>query len=94
MPMNLRLIASSSTVRRSVSPNSELPPSIMMSPSSRNGISSLITASTGAPALTIISILRGRSREATNSAIVNVPLKFFPAARVAKNLSVLSRLRL
>ena len=39
--------------------NTELPPSIRMSPGVSKGTSSLITSSTGCPALTMIMIFRG-----------------------------------
>ena len=54
-----------------------LPQSTTMSPSSSSGTSSSITASVGAPALTMMMIARGRSRLATKSAMdspgMNVP---------------------
>ena len=63
--------------RRRVSAKCALPPSMIMSPGSRSGANSWITASTGAPAFTITMIRRGRSRAATKSSIVsaavNVP---------------------
>ena len=68
MPKNLMPLGSSAATRRSVSVKSELPPSMRMSPASRSGFSSSITASTGPPAFTIVMMRRGRSSAATNSA--------------------------
>ena len=55
--------------RRIVSGKWALPASMTMSPSSRSGISSSMTASVGPPALTMMTTLRGRSSEATKSAM-------------------------
>ena len=56
-----------SSVRRRVSAKCELPASMTMSSSSSSGARSPITPSTGAPALTITMIRRGRSSAETNS---------------------------
>ena len=53
----------------SVSAKCALPPSRTMSPVSSSAASSSITASVPAPAFTMITTRRGRSSEATNSAI-------------------------
>ena len=44
-----------------------LPPSMIMSPGSSSGANSSITASVAAPAFTMMTRRRGRSRLATNS---------------------------
>jgi hypothetical protein len=72
--MNRSPRSASSRVRRWVSRKYELPPSTMVSPSSRSGTSCSITASTGGPALTMIMIVRGRSSAATNSSFDVVPV--------------------
>jgi hypothetical protein len=46
-----------------------------MSPSSSNGASSSMTASTGAPAFTITMIVRGRASAATKSSKLSHPVK-------------------
>ena len=48
---------------------------MMMSSLSSSGTRSAITPSTGAPALTITMIRRGRSSASTNSSSVSVPVK-------------------
>ena len=53
-----------------------------------------MTASTGAPALTMIIALRGRFSAPTNSSIVEVGGMFFPLPRVAANFSVTAVVRL
>ncbi len=63
---------------------------MMMSPSSSNGASSAITASTGAPALTMMMIRRGRSSEPTNSWSVWPVRRSAPAPCSAMNSSVRS----
>ncbi len=68
-PMNRRPRSAHSSVRRLVSWKCELPASMMMSPSSSSGVSSSITPSTGAPALTITMIRRGFSSAATKSSV-------------------------
>jgi hypothetical protein len=52
-----------------------LPPSITMSPSSSNGVNSSITASVGAPALTMMMIWRGFCRLATSCSAVSAATK-------------------
>ena len=59
MPMKRRFLAFSASKRRLVSVNSELPPSITMSPGSSSGTSSSMTSSTGLPALTMMMMTRG-----------------------------------
>ena len=63
--------------RRRVSMKCALPPSMIMSSCSRSGANSSITASVAAPAFTMMTRRRGRSRLATNSCAVragtNVP---------------------
>jgi hypothetical protein len=49
-----------------------------MSSRSSSGSSCSITASTGAPACTITSTLRGRFSRATNSASVGAPARALP----------------
>ncbi len=56
--------------RRRVSMKCALPPSMIMSPGSSSGANSSITASVAAPAFTMITRRRGRSRLATNSSAV------------------------
>ena len=69
VPTKCRPISASFASRRIVSGKCALPASMTMSPSSSSGISSSITASVPAPALTMINTRRGRSSEATKSAI-------------------------
>jgi hypothetical protein len=57
-------------LRRRVSVECALPPSMIMSPGSSSGANSSITASVAGPALTIMSRCLGRSSEATNSPAV------------------------
>ena len=59
-PINSMPLATNSFSRRIVSVHNELPPSIMMSPCSKNGNSALIVTSVALPALTNKMILRGR----------------------------------
>ncbi len=66
--------------RRMVSGKCALPASMMMSPDSISGISSSITASVPGPALTMISTRRGRSRDATKSAIDSLGTKLPPCS--------------
>jgi len=87
VPMNNRFRAASCRSRRSVSVNNELPPSMIRSPGSTSGTSCSITASTGAPAFTMIMILRGRSSDWTNSASVLVATSLRPGL-AATNPSV------
>ena len=79
--------------RRSVSVYRLLPPSMMMSPASMNGKSDSITASTAAPALTMIMTLRGRASEATKSPKVCAPVRRLPTW-AARNSSVTVAVRL
>ena len=65
----------SSRSRRRVSAKCALPPSMIMSPGSRSGANSWITASVGSPAFTMMTRRRGRSRAATNSLAVSVATK-------------------
>ena len=94
MPTKWIPVPSSSFPRRCVSVKREFPPSIMTSPFSSNGAICWITASTGAPAFTMIIALRGRVSAPTNSSIVRVGVIFLSLARPAANLSVTSVVRL
>lgn len=69
VPTKCRPSAASAFSRRIVSGKCALPASTTMSPSSSSGTSSSMTASVAAPALTMMTTLRGRSSEATKSAI-------------------------
>ena len=69
MPMKRSFFSFNAAKRRSVSVNSELPPSMMMSPSSRCGTSSSMTSSTGLPALTMMIMTRGLLNAATKPAM-------------------------
>ncbi len=89
IPFSLRL-----RVRRVESGKCELPPSIRMSPGSKSGTSSPMTSSTGAPALTMIMILRGRLRLETSSCTACVPTIDLSLARPLKNASTLEVVRL
>ena len=68
-PINSKPLAASSFSRRIVSVHNELPPSIMISPCSKNGINALIVTSVALPALTSKIILRGRLMLSTNDAM-------------------------
>ncbi len=61
----------SAASRLRVSRKCAFPPSTSMSPGSSRGANSSITASVGAPALTMIKIRRGRSSAATKSSGVS-----------------------
>src|SRR6478735_6407435 len=80
--------------RRWVSRKWELPPSMIVSPSSSSGASSSITASTAGPALTMVMIVRGRSSACTNSSVVPVPVIGPSEPCSAMNWSVLDCVRL
>jgi len=67
---------------------------MMTSPGSSSGVSSAITASTGAPALTIRMIWRGRSSEATKSSMVSAPCTPAAVPCSAMNSSVRAAVRL
>jgi len=92
-PMKRKPNGVSQASRRSVSVNRLLPPSMTMSSRSSRGSNCSITASTGAPALTISMILRGRARLATKSASVAAPCRRLPGW-AATNSRVTSGLRL
>lgn len=62
--------------RRRVSWKWALPPSMSTSPSSSRAANSSMTASVGSPALTMITMRRGFSSEATNSSAVSAGTKF------------------
>ena len=66
-PTKCRPFSRSAASRRIVSGKCALPASTTMSPSSRKGTSSSMTASVGPPALTMTTILRGRASDATKS---------------------------
>lgn len=72
-------MASSSLVRRFESGKCELPPSMTMSPFSRNGSSCSMKLSTAEPALTRRMILRGRLSFLQNSSIEWAPTIDLPA---------------
>ena len=80
--------------RRWVSLKCELPPSMIVSPSSSSGASSSITASTAGPALTMVMIVRGRSSAWTNSSVVPVPVIGPSEPCSDMNCSVLDAVRL
>ena len=67
---------------------------MMMSPSSSSGVSCSITASTGAPALTMIITRRGVASESTSSCMVSVRTKSPSEPCSASNASVLPTERL
>ena len=85
VPMYRMLSLARSSRRRSVSVKSELPPSISRSPGSRCGRICAIISSTGAPALTMRMILRGRWRLAHSSFGVMQPMRFRPRQRFSMN---------
>jgi hypothetical protein len=67
MPTKLKPRSRTAFSRRIVSVNSELPPSTMMSPGSKTRMSSSMTASVAAPALTMMIAVRGLLSDAANS---------------------------
>ena len=89
-PTKCRPLAFSSFSRRIVSGKWALPASMMMSPSSSSGTSSSITASVGPPALTMMITRRGRSSEATKSAIDSDGMKVPSSPWSATSDSVLA----
>ena len=95
LPMNRSPFSLKAFSRRIVSVQSELPPSITMSPFARSGASPSMTASVPFPAWTRMTIFLGSESEATNSSSVFVPttppgVEGFSAT----NLSVFSVVRL
>ena len=80
--------------RRRVSSKWALPPSTTMSPGSRCGTSSSMTASVGAPALTMMMTRRGRSRLATNCSMDDAGRKLPSSPCVCMRWSVLAWVRL
>ncbi|MNI29153.1 hypothetical protein D3C73_829590 [compost metagenome] len=78
VPMKRIPLSSSSLLRRTVSGKNEFPPSIRISPLDRRGSNWLIVSSVGLPALTIIKILRGTSKDCTNSSTLYVPTSCLP----------------
>src|SRR4051794_3409354 len=80
--------------RRWVSRKWELPPSMIVSPSSSSGASSSITASTAGPAFTMVMIVRGRSSACTNSSVVPLDVIGPSEPCSAMNCSVLDAVRL
>ena len=72
-PMKRRPLAVRFFSRRIVSPQFALPPSMMMSPSSKRGIRPSITLSVAQPACTRITIFRGRFNDATKLSSVSQP---------------------
>src|SRR2546430_6465839 len=77
-----------------VSSNSELPPSMMMSPGSRSGMRCSMNSSTGGRALTSIMTRRGRLRALTISSSECAPMTFAPLASLPRNSSTLETVRL
>ncbi len=94
VPMYNKPLLSTYFVRRVVSGKCVFPPSMMMSPSSKCGISCSMKSSTGLPAFTNIITLRGFFNDSHNSLIERVPIKFLPAPRPSMNLSTFSTVRL
>src|SRR5690606_32178795 len=94
VPMKRRPRSAQYWPRLRVSWKCELPPSMMMSPSSSSGTSSSITLSTGAPAFTMTMILRGRSSAWTNSSMLSLPVKAPSFPKSARNFLVRSEVRL
>ena len=88
VPTKCRPSSFSRASRRMVSGKCALPASMTMSPSSSSGISSSITASVPGPALTMIRTRRGRSSEATKSAIDSDGTKVPSPAASATSASV------
>src|SRR3954469_11759092 len=84
----------SAASRRRVSSKCAFPPSTTMSPSSRCGTSSSITASVGAPALTMMMTRRGRSRLSTSSSIEDAGRKLPSSPCSFMSRSVLAWVRL
>lgn len=80
--------------RRRVSSKCALPPSMIMSPSSRSGANSSITASVGAPAFTMTSTRRGRSSDSTSSSGVEAGRKVPSSPKPETSSSVLAAVRL
>ena len=83
-----------SATRRSVSENSELPPSIKRSPWASSGLISAMTSSTARPALTMIMIARGDWSAPTNSSTLFDPTICPSPPCSSMNLSVFSVVRL
>jgi hypothetical protein len=94
VPTKCRSCPRSAASRRRVSSKCALPPSTTMSPGSRRGTSESMVASVGPPALTMITIRRGRSRLATNSSMLpagtNEPSS--PCARIISSVRAWVRL--
>ena len=84
-------LAAARPSRRRVSTKCELPASMTMSSSSSSGARSPITPSTGAPALTITMIRRGRSSAATNSSSDSAAVKSPSDAVLRHELARLGR---
>ena len=72
-----------SLLRLCVSLKNVLPPSITISPLSNKGFNCSIVASVAGPALTINIILRGTSKDCTNSSNVYVPTTFLPSVSLS-----------
>ena len=94
MPTKCRPASRSAASRRRVSRKCALPPSMIMSPGSSSGANSSITASVAAPAFTMMTRRRGRSRLATNSSAVRAGTKAPSWPNSAMMASVLAVVRL
>ena len=94
VPMKRSPRSRHSSVRRRVSAKCELPASMTMSSSSSSGARSPITPSTGAPALTMTMIRRGRSSAATKSCKDSAAVKSPSSPYSAMNSCVLPAVRL
>src|SRR6266851_496948 len=94
MPRNPSPARAAAVARRRVSWNSELPPSMIVSPGSSKAVSESMPSSTGDPALTISRIARGGARIWTSSSSVAAGLKSPSSPCLAMNSSVRCRVRL
>ena len=94
VPINRIPFSASALVRRVESVNSELPPSIMMSPFSRCGTIWSIIWSTVSPAFTINITRRGRFSRLASSSIECAPTTAVPLASLARKSSTFETVRL
>src|SRR5205823_10326399 len=94
VPTKCKPCARKASSRRRVSRKCALPQSMTMSSLSSNGTSSSITASVGAPALTMMMIARGRCSEATKSSIESLGTKVPSDPCCATSSCVLALVRL
>ena len=93
-PIKRMPLAASSCVRRVESGKFALPPSMMMSPSSRCGNNWAIKSSTTVPARTINMIFRGFSSFSTKSGMLYAPMIFVFFAALLRKSSTLETVRL